>query len=213
MTGWPASRRRYPSVIAWSRSSLTSVKDSLADVHMDRTASAITARARNRSLRRAVSGAAAAGLAAGAGVALTLGSGGSGGSWGPAAARPVHVNLDAWSVNTTSSGLVDLTVRALKDPALLRQTLARAGVPAEVIFGQVCTATTGDLPQILQVLHKANGGGDVAVTIDRAAMPAGSELIVGIAEQPKGSGRGLVAGLGLIKDGATLACHAPHTGI
>jgi len=200
-------------VLAAMRSSLTSVKDSLADVHMDRTVSAITARARTRRVRRAVSGAGAAGLAVGAGVALTLGSGGSGGSWGPAAAWPVHVNLDAWSVNTSSSGLVDLTVRALKDPALLRQTLARAGVPAEVIFGKVCTAATGDLPQISQVLHKIKGGHDVVMTIDRAAMPAGSELIIGVAEQPKGSGQGLVAGFGLIKDGATLACHAPHTGI
>ena len=197
-------------VLAAMRSSLTSVKDSLADVHMDRTVSAITARARTRRVRRAVSGAGAAGLAVGAVVALTLGSGGS---WGPAAARPVHVNLAAWSVNTSSSGLVDVTVRALKDPALLRQTLARAGVPAEVIFGEVCTATTSDLPQISQVLHKIKGGGDVAMTIDRAAMPAGSELIIGVAEQPKGSGQGLVAGFGLIKDGAALACHAPHTGI
>lgn len=199
-------------VLAAMRSSLTSVKVSLADVYMDRTASAITARARTRCVRRAVSGAAAAGLAAGVGVALTLGSGGSGGSWGPAAVRSVHVNLDAWSVNTTSSGLVDLTVRALKDPALLHQTLAQAGVPAEVIFGEVCTATTGDLPQISQVLHKTKGGYGVVMTIDRAAMPAGSELVIGIAGQPKGSGQQLVAGFGLIKDGATLACHAPHTG-
>ena len=202
-------------VLAAMRSSLTSVKNSLDDVHMDRAVSAITARARARRVRRAVSGAGAAGLAIGAGVALTLGSGGSGGSggsWDPAAARPVHVNLDAWSVNTSSSGLVDLTVRALKDPALLRQTLARAGVPAEVIFGKVCTATTGDLPQIYQVLHKTKGGHDVVMTIDRAAMPAGSELIIGVAEQPKGSGQGLVAGFGLVKDGSTLACHAPHKG-
>lgn len=194
-------------LLAAMRSSLTSVKDSLADVHMERTAAAITARARTRRVRRAVSGAGAAGLAIGAGVALTLGSG------GPAAAGPVHVNLDAWSVNTSSSGLVDVTVRALKDPALLRQTLARAGVPAEVIFGEVCTATTGDLPQISQVLHKTNGGADVVMTIDRAAMPAGSELIIGVAEQPKGPSQGLVAGFGLITDGATRACHAPHTGI
>jgi hypothetical protein len=194
-------------LLAAMRSSLTSVKDSLTDVHMERTASAITARARTRRVRRAVSRAGAAGLAISAGVALTLGSG------GPATAGSVHVNLDAWSVNTNSSGLVDVTVRALKDPALLRQTLVRAGVPAEVTFGEVCTATTGDLPQLSQVLNKTSGGGDVVMTIDRAAMPAESELIIGVAEQPKGHSRGLVAGFGLIKDGARLACHAPHTGI
>jgi hypothetical protein len=63
------------------------------------------------------------------------------------------------------------------------------------------------------VLHTTKGGHDVVMTIDRAAMPAGSELIIGVAEQPKGSGHGLVAGFGLIKDRTTLACHAPHTGI
>jgi hypothetical protein len=37
--------------------------------------------------------------------------------------RAVHVNLDAWSVNTTPSDQVTVTIRDLKDPALLRQTL------------------------------------------------------------------------------------------
>jgi hypothetical protein len=50
----------------------------------------------------------------------------------------VHVNLDAWSVNTTASGQVTVTIRDLKDPALLRQTLAEAGVPAIVTSGEVC---------------------------------------------------------------------------
>ena len=41
---------------------------------------------------------------------------------GPAASRLVHLNLDAWSVNATSTGLVELTVRELQGQALLEQT-------------------------------------------------------------------------------------------
>lgn len=49
---------------------------------------------------------------------------------GPAASRPVHLNLDAWSVNTTSTGLVKLTVRELQDQALLERTLKVTHPPA-----------------------------------------------------------------------------------
>ena len=61
--------------------------------------------------------ASAAGAAVlGVGLSLTL-------TAGPAASRSVHLNLDAWSVNTTSTGLVELTVRELQDQALLERTL------------------------------------------------------------------------------------------
>jgi hypothetical protein len=186
------------------RTSLTRVKDSLTDVHMDQPPAAITARARARRLRRALPAVGAAGLALSIGLALTL-------PGSPQAARTVHVNLEAWSVNTTSAGLVDVTIREAKDPALLRQALADAGVPAILTFGKVCTATSGDLPQLLQVLSKSGGTGDVVLTINPAAMPAGSELVIGIREQGQpGSRQGLVAGFGLIKDGSPLACHAPQ---
>lgn len=191
-------------MLAAMRSSLTGLKDSLTDVHMDQSLEAITARARARRLRRALPGVGAAGLALGIGLALTL-------AGNPQAARAVHVNLDAWSVNTTSAGLVDVTIRELKDPALLRQALADAGVPAIVIFGKVCTATSGDLPQLPQVLSKSAGPGDVVLTIDPAAMPSGAELVIGTSqERQPGARQGLVAGFGLIKDGSPLACHAPQ---
>ena len=190
-------------VLAAMRSSLTSVKDSLADVHMEQPPEAITARARARRLRRGLSGVGAGGLALAIGLALAL-------SGGPSAARAVHVNLDAWSVNTTPAGLVDVTIRELTDPARLRQALADAGVPAMLTFGKVCTATSGDLPQLPQVLHKEKGGDGVLLTINPAAMPPGSELVIGVvAEGPQ---RGLAAGFGLITDGSPLACQAPHTG-
>ncbi len=53
----------------------------------------------------------------------------------------------------------------------------------------------------------------MVLTINPAAMPARTELVIGIAEQSKGSRQGLAAGFGLIKDGSPLACHAPHVGM
>jgi hypothetical protein len=63
-------------------------------------------------------------------VALALSSGSQ--------ARPVHVHLAAWSVDTNSNGTVTVTVHQLAHPAKLQRTLARAGVPAVVTPGQIC---------------------------------------------------------------------------
>jgi hypothetical protein len=150
-------------ILATLRSSLTGVKESLSDVRLDRSADAIRGRARGRRLRRGLAGAGAGGTALGVGLALAVG-GGSGTS-----ARSVHVNLDAWSVNTLPGGLVYVDVRELQDPALLRQTLARAGVPAIVTFGDFCTgASGGDAGNLQQVLGKSGAGGEPKLTIDPA---------------------------------------------
>jgi hypothetical protein len=185
------------------RSSLTGVKDSLTGVHLDRPVSAITGRARARRLRRGLSAGAAAAVALGAGLSLIL-------SVGPAASRSVHVNLDAWSVNTTSAGQVELTVRELRDQALLEHTLAGAGVPAIVHFGEFCgaadqagnlTGTTG-----AHVLGPAvtRGGALLAVTINPAAIPSGAKVDIGV--EGIGTGHGIFAEQ-IIKDGAPLSCH------
>lgn len=185
------------------RSSLTSVKETLTDVHMDRPASAITGRARARRLRHAASGTAAGGLALGAGLAVAL-------AGGPAAGGPVHVNLDAWSVNTTSTGLVELTVRELRDQALLEKTLADAGVPAIVNFNEFCvpvnqadnvTGTTGTQFIVRPV---ASHGALAAITVNPAAIPAGTEVDLGINGQ-LGNGHGILQQI-TIKDGAALRC-------
>jgi hypothetical protein len=185
-------------MLAATRSSLTSVKDSLTEVHMDRPPEAITARARARRLRRGLPGAGAAGLA------LTLSSGHPAASGGPPAARTVHVNLAAWSVNTTPSGQVNVTIRELKDPARLSKTLADAGVPVMLTSGRVCD--TGYQAQLSRVVHKLGGSGDVVLTINPAAMPAGTKVVIGIGTFRKGSEHFLAAAFGLIKDGSPLAC-------
>lgn len=188
------------------RSSLTGVKESLADVHLNRSAEAIRARARGRRLRRGLSGAGAGGLAVGVGLGLALNPSGA------ATARSVHVNLDAWSVNTTASGAVDLTLRELRDPALLRQTLADAGVPAVVNFGKFCTPAipVGVKQPTSPVIKHVEQGGDVVMTIYPAAMPAGTELSIGVIVV---SPHALSAAFSVIKEGTPLTCRVPKTGV
>jgi hypothetical protein len=187
-------------MLAATRSSLTSIKDSLSDVHMDRPPEAIITRARGRRLRRSLPALGGGGLALGIGLALSL-------SGSPEAPRPIHVNLAAWSVNTTSAGQVDVTIRQLKDPARLSHTLADAGVPVKLTFGRVCTTTSGDLPQLAKVVHKlASPRGDVLLKINPAAMPDDAELVIGIGHLRLGSQQGRAAAFGLVKAGSSLTC-------
>jgi hypothetical protein len=185
------------------RSSLTGVTDSLTGVHLDRPVSAITGRARARRMRRRLYAGAAAAVALGAGLAVTL-------TVGPPASRSVHVNLDAWSVNTTPAGQVELTVRELQDQALLEQTLADAGVPAIVNFGEFCGAAdqadnlTGTTGAHFIGHAVASGGTLLAITINPAAIPSGAKVDIGV--EGIGSGGGIFADE-IIKDGAPLSCH------
>jgi hypothetical protein len=185
------------------RSSLTGAKDSLTDVHMGRPVSVITGRASARRLRRGLAAGAAAAVALGAGLFLAL-------TAGPAASRSVHVDLDAWSVNTTSTGQVELTVRELRDRALLEQTLADAGVPAIVSFGEFCGAAeaadnlTGTSGAHFLGRAVTSGGALLAITINPAALPAGAKADIGV--EDIGSGHGIFAEE-IIRDGASLSCH------
>jgi hypothetical protein len=173
---------------------------------LNRSADAIRAQARGRRLRRGLAGVGAGGTALGVGLALAVG-GGSGTS-----SRSVHVNLDAWSVNTLSSGLVYVDVRELRDPALLRQTLARAGAPAIVTFGEFCTgASGGDVGNLQRILGKAALDGEPKLTINPAAIPAGSELSIGIVSISKHGVKGLGSSFGLVKEGSRLTCGNPQT--
>lgn len=188
------------------RSSLADVTDSLTDVHLDRPVAAITGQARARRLRRGLAGGVTAAAALGVGLSLTLTS-------GPAASRSVHVNLAAWSVNTTSTGQVELTLRELQDRALLEQTLADAGVPAIVNFGKFCepvnqadnlTATTGT-----HFVERPVGrdGVLVGILINPAAIPSGVTVDIGV--EDFGTGHGYYVDE-IVKDGAPLSCHPIH---
>lgn len=192
-------------MLATLRSSLAGVKDSLTDVHLDRPADAIRARARGRRLGRGLAGAVAGGTAVGVGLVLAVG-GGAG-----TTARSVHVNLDAWSVNTLSSGLVYVDIRELLNAGLLRQTLARAGVPAIVTFGKFCTGASGGNSQDLgQILGKSPIGGG-KLTINPAAIPAGSRLSIGVTVVSKRGVKGFDDSFALVEQGSRLTCGNPAT--
>ena len=54
----------------------------------------------------------------------------------------VQVDLAAWSVNSNPNGTVSVTVRQMVDPAGLRKTLAKAGIPAVVSVEQLASPST-----------------------------------------------------------------------
>jgi hypothetical protein len=199
-------------MLATMRTSLTGVTESMTDVHLERPVSTIQARARGRRVRRGLAGVSAGGLALGVGLALATGGGSTGGGSAAARARPVHVNLDAWSVNTLSSGLVYVDVRELQNPGLLRQTLARAGIPAIVTFGEICIEPNGaGNDNLHEIIGKTAARGDARLTFNPAGIPHGSELSIGIVPASKSGVRGLNAGFSLVHDGAQLTCSQSGT--
>src|SRR5262252_2293783 len=105
-------------------SRLAEVRDSVSGVRMTRPASEIFAGAKKRRSRRVLAAAGAACAAIGIAVALTLPPGSQ--------ARPVHVHLAAWSVDTNPDGTVTFKLRSTSQPARLQRVVARAGVPAMV---------------------------------------------------------------------------------
>ncbi len=110
---------------------LAEVRDSVSGVRMTRPASEIFAAAGKRRSRRVLAAAGAA--CAAIGIALALAVPGS-------QARPVHVHLAAWSVDTSPDGTVTFTLHNTSQPARLQRVLAQAGVPAMVRRGEICLA-------------------------------------------------------------------------
>jgi hypothetical protein len=110
---------------------LAEVRDSVSGVRMTRPASEIFASAHKRRRRRVLAAAGAACAAIGIVVALAVPGG---------QARPVHVHLAAWSVDTHPDGTVTFRLRNTSQPALLQHVLAEAGVPAMVRQGEICLA-------------------------------------------------------------------------
>jgi hypothetical protein len=195
------------------RDRLTTARATLDDVRMDQPASAVLRRARARRLRRGLAGGAAGGAALGTALALGLGLGaapGAGGTpaagGGPGAAPGVHVNLDAWSVNTAANGTVEVTIKQLDNPAALRASLRNAGIPAVVGFGQYCRAARSSGNPLTRVIvpEKGTSSGEAVFGIDPRAMPDGTELSIGVFHRPVGGN--LLTVFGLYPAGARLSC-------
>ncbi len=149
-------------------SRLAAVRDSMSGVRMTRPASEIFARANKRRSRRVLAAAGAACAAIGIALALAV----------PASqARPVHVHLAAWSVDTNPNGTVTFKLRNTAQPARLQRVLAEAGVPAMVRRGEICLARRRHVLLPTQGIVKVTG---VTVYVNgRRTQPGSVFLLMG----------------------------------
>jgi hypothetical protein len=136
---------------------------------------------------------ASAGVAAAAGAALVLGLTGV---LGPAAA-PGTIGTAAFTLVRNSSGTATLTLNPgeLLDPAALQSDLQQYGIPAMVTSGSFCSSDPAPAGFSHVVSESPAGpstatpqsGAQPTITIDPAAMPAGTELSVGYFQLSSGA--------------------------
>ncbi len=127
---------------------------------------------RRRSLtRRSLGGLSVAGIA-GASVALSLGLTGS-----PSAHGTGTIRTAAFTLVSNANGTATLTInpKVLTEPGILQRDLAKDGIPATVRVGSYCTSN----PAPAGFTKVVSFQGSHAVTINPAAMPAGTELSFG----------------------------------
>ena len=203
------------------RDRMTRARDDLGSVRMEQPVSAVLHRGRSRRLRHRLYGAAAGAgaLAVGLGVVGIVGpaAGITGGSPSASATATgtVHVNLDAWSVNTGADGSVTITVRQLLDKAALEKALATAGIPAVVIFGGSCLSE--DFGRASYPSRKLFGEPrtwvkDLAIghflTLYPAGIPSGDDVVIEIRYGADGKVSGPTFGfrLALLPQGTALSC-------
>ena len=215
-------------VLATVRTSLMAARDSLSQEHMRRPVEQIKVRARTRQQRRlaGLAGVGALGVAAAVAVAVPLAAAGQHGTvaagapvgiHGEGATQSVHIDLAAWSVDTTPGGTVAVTIRELQDPALLRSDLAKAGVPAFVYFDENCK-TNQALPginsqeaadQAVEIMPATGALGSAEFTINPALMPKGAEITLGVSPTTDEAGGTLLSWTtGLAPVGAPMTCGA-----
>jgi len=211
------------------RDRMTRARDDLGSVRMEQPVSAVLHRAGARRLRHRLYGAAAGAGTLAVALAVGLGAAGTGAGAGTAtgiaAGRPsasatgtrnVHVNLDAWSVNTGADGSVTITVRQLLDKEELEAALAAAGIPAVVIFGGSCLYEDfGNASEKIGKLlgHPKPGVTDVTserggLTLYPAGIPSGDDMVIEIRYGADGKLSGSTFGfrLALLPQGTALRC-------
>jgi hypothetical protein len=134
---------------------------------------------RRRSLtRQSLGGLSVAGVV-GASVALSLGLTGS-----PSAHGTGTIRTAAFTLVSNADGTDTLTVNqnVLLEPGTLQSDLAQDGIPAMVTAGRFCSSdpAPAGFRKVMSFLGTPAHPGPVrAVTIDPAAMPAGTELSFG----------------------------------
>lgn len=165
---------------------------------------------------------AAAAVAVAASLVLTVGQ--------PSAGHPaaVHVNLEAWSVNSNADGTVTVKTREVSQPRRLEQVLAEAGIPALVRWGELCSAPPGQYLPTRGIVDGPDYVGGVAPpvwidgkpyandvwTFTPSRMPSGARYMITaipLNRVPRNRGGWT---WGLIRDSAHLTCRssAPSAG-
>jgi hypothetical protein len=166
---------------------LRELRDSLSGVAMPERPRLEAIMARGRARRRhrlsAVAGLSVAGAAAGTALAVGLT-----GVLGPAR-TPGTIRTAAFTLVSNSNGTATLTInpKELLDSAALQSDLARYGIPAKVTTGSFCSSdpAPAGFSQVVSS-HPAGpftatpqNGVHPTITINPAAMPAGTELSIG----------------------------------
>jgi hypothetical protein len=168
---------------------LRAASDSLSAIPMasppDVEAIMARGRARRRHRLSAVAGLSVTAVAAGTVLALGLP-----GVLGPAPARSTGtIRTAAFTLASNANGTATLTISPgeLLDPAALQSDLAQYGIPAKVTTGSFCSSDPA--PAGFSQVVSSNPAGPYTatpqngiqptITIDPAAMPAGTELSIG----------------------------------
>lgn len=166
------------------RDSLTTARDSLTGVHMTTPLDTIVWHGRARRRRHRLTGlAGAAVVAVGAVLAVTALLAAS----HPASHQP-RVQLAAWAVTRQAGGIIQVTLRELRDPAGLQAALRADGVPASVSFGNgqqtACRPypgggfTTSANPALINTVFPPSSGPGTAVAIRPSALPSGTGVLL-----------------------------------
>ena len=167
---------------------LRAASDSLSAIPMASPPDVEAIMARGRARRRhRLSAVAGLSVTAAAGTALVLGLTGV---LGPAPARSTGtIRTAAFTLVSNSNGTATLTLSPgeLLDPAALQSDLAQYGIPALVTTGSFCTSdpAPAGFSQVVSEYPPGpwtltpQSGVQPTITIDPAAMPAGTELSVG----------------------------------
>jgi hypothetical protein len=169
------------SALGTVRESLAMAKDSLTGIQMSTPLDSIVRHGQAARRRHRLIGLAGAAAVA-AVAALTVGLTGVIGS----AHRAGTIRTAAFTLVSHSDGTATLTINplVLLDPGTLQADLNQDGIPAMVTVGSFCSSdpTPAGLSQVVSSEPAPPGSGPVAsptITIDPAAMPAGTELSFG----------------------------------
>ena len=129
---------------------------------------------------------------AGAAAVTALWSGQTDGRTIPAARPgPDTIRTSAYTLVSNADGTATLTINPVElfDPAALQGDLEKHGIPAKVTVGSICVSEP-EPAGFAQVYSYDPGppGGEAVITIDPAAVPAGTELSFGVVSIPSGPG-------------------------